>query len=253
MSSNSHPISRCRLLVTAGVTGAAATAGLLRPGRALANSGPQNYQPSWASVDQHPPTPEWFQDAKFGIYYHWGVFSVPAFSNEWYPRNMHDPGSIENQHHIATYGDPSAWPYHFFMLGADDKAGNFTKVQPKLVADGGNWDPNARATLFKNAGAKFAGPVAEHHDGYSMWNSQVNEWNSVKTGPGLDQRWELQDAGNGRYHIVNRGTGTALDGMGQHGDRLRHRHVGGQRQHQQRVHDHRSLTQTASTPFGKGG
>ena len=186
MSSNSHPISRRRLLITTGVTGAAAAAGLLRPGRALANSGPQSYQPTWASVDQHPPAPQWFQDAKFGIYYHWGVFSVPAFSNEWYPRNMYNPGSVENQHHIATYGDPSVWPYHFFMLGANDKSGNFTKFAPKLVANGGNWDPNAWATLFKNAGAKFAGPVAEHHDGYSMWNSQVNEWNSVKTGPGLD-------------------------------------------------------------------
>ncbi|HZR51973.1 MAG TPA: alpha-L-fucosidase [Streptosporangiaceae bacterium] len=186
MPSNSHPISRRRLLITTGVTGAAAAAGLLRPGSALANSGPQSYQPTWASVDQHPPAPQWFQDAKFGIYYHWGVFSVPAFSNEWYPRNMYNPGSIENQHHIATYGDPSVWPYHFFMLGANDKAGNFTKFAPKLVSNGGNWDPNAWATLFKNAGAKFAGPVAEHHDGYSMWNSQVNEWNSVKTGPGLD-------------------------------------------------------------------
>ena len=187
MSENPFPIiSRRRLLVATGVTGAAAAAGLLKPGRALANSGPQSYTATWASVDQHPPAPAWFQDAKFGIYYHWGVFSVPAFSNEWYPRNMYNSGSTENQHHIATYGDPSVWPYHLFMLGANNKAGQFTKFQPKLVSAGGNWDPNAWAALFKAAGAKFAGPVAEHHDGYSMWNSQVNEWNSVKTGPGLD-------------------------------------------------------------------
>ncbi|HEX6525862.1 MAG TPA: alpha-L-fucosidase [Streptosporangiaceae bacterium] len=182
----SLPISRRRLLFATGVTGAAAAAGLLRPGVARANNGPQSYQPTWASVDQHPPAPGWFQDAKFGIYYHWGVFSVPAFSNEWYPRNLYNPGSVENQHHIATYGDPSVWPYHNFMLGANNKAGQFTKFAPKLVSQGGSWDPNAWATLFKNAGARFAGPVAEHHDGYSMWNSQVNEWNSVKTGPGLD-------------------------------------------------------------------
>jgi alpha-L-fucosidase len=186
MSSSPFPISRRRLLFTTGVTGAAAAAGLLRGGTARANSGPQSYTASWSSVDQHPPAPTWFQDAKFGIYYHWGVFSVPAFSNEWYPRNMYNSGSTENQHHIATYGDPSVWPYHFFMLGANNKAGQFTKFAPKLVSAGGNWDPNAWAALFKAAGARFAGPVAEHHDGYSMWNSQVNEWNSVKTGPGLD-------------------------------------------------------------------
>ena len=187
MSSPSpHPISRRQLLFATGVTGAAAAAGLLRPGRALATSGPQSYTASWSSVDQHPPAPQWFMDAKFGIYFHWGVFSVPAFSNEWYPRNMYNAGSAENQHHIATYGDPSVWPYHNFILGANNKAGQFTKFQPKLVSAGGNWDPTAWASLFKRAGAKFAGPVAEHHDGYSMWNSQVNEWNSVKTGPGLD-------------------------------------------------------------------
>src|ERR1017187_1002255 len=69
---------------------------------------------------------------------------------------------------------------------AYNKAGQFTKFQPKLTSAGGNWDPTAWAALFKAAGARFAGPVAEHHDGYSMWNSQVNEWNSVKTGPNLD-------------------------------------------------------------------
>lgn len=186
MSSSARPLSRRRLLVTTGVTGAAAAAGLGRPGAARANAGPQSYTATWASVDQHPPAPVWFQDAKFGIYYHWGVFSVPAFGNEWYPRNMYISGSPENQHHIATYGDPSVWPYHYFMLGASDKAGNFTKFAPKLASAGGNWDPQAWAALFEAAGAKFAGPVAEHHDGYSMWNSQVNEWNSVNTGPGLD-------------------------------------------------------------------
>ena len=142
MSSRSpHPISRRQLLFATGVTGAAAAAGLLRPARALATSGPQSYTASWSSVDQHPPAPQWFMDAKFGIYFHWGVFSVPAFSNEWYPRNMYNAGSAENQHHIATYGDPSVWPYHNFILGANNKAGQFTKFQPKLVSAGGNWDP----------------------------------------------------------------------------------------------------------------
>ncbi|GII74993.1 alpha-L-fucosidase [Sphaerisporangium melleum] len=183
MSSSSFQFSRRSLLAGAG---GVAAAGLLGIRPAFATEGPQSYTPSWASVDQHPPAPEWFQDAKFGIYYHWGVFSVPAFANEWYPRNMYNNGSGENNHHKSVYGDPSAWPYHNFINGARDKAGNWVQFAPKLKSAGGNFDPNEWAQLFLDAGAKFAGPVAEHHDGYSMWNSSVNEWNSVLTGPKLD-------------------------------------------------------------------
>ena len=183
MSSSSFRLSRRQLLAAAGITGAAT---VLKVGRALAISGPTSYTASWSSVDQHPPAPEWFQDAKFGIYYHWGVFSVPAFNNEWYPRDMYLDGSASNNHHKAVYGDPSAWPYHNFINGARDKAGNFVQFAPKLKSAGGNFDPDDWAQLFLDAGAKFAGPVAEHHDGYSMWNSSVNEWNSVATGPRLD-------------------------------------------------------------------
>jgi alpha-L-fucosidase len=186
MSSSSRRLTRRGVLTAIGVTGLAATAGPGRPGILWATSGPSSYTASWASVDQHPPAPEWFQDAKFGIYYHWGVFSVPAFGNEWYPRNMYIGGSAENQHHIATYGDPSAWPYHNFINGARDKAGNWVQFAPKLTSAGGAFDPHAWAQLFADAGARFAGPVAEHHDGYSMWNSTANEWNSVATGPRLD-------------------------------------------------------------------
>ncbi|MEV4148756.1 alpha-L-fucosidase [Amycolatopsis sp. NPDC049691] len=164
----------------------AATAGLLRGGIAAATAGPSSYTPTWSSVDQHPPAAEWFQDAKFGIYFHWGVFSVPAFGNEWYPRNMYISGSSENNHHKAVYGDPSAWPYHNFVNGARDKAGNWVQFAPKLKSAGGNFDPAEWAQLFADAGARFAGPVAEHHDGFSMWNSAVNEWNSVAKGPRLD-------------------------------------------------------------------
>lgn len=186
MPSSSFHLTRREMLAAIGLTGVAAAGGLLRPGIVWANSGPGSYTPSWSSVDQHPPAPQWYQDAKFGIYYHWGVFSVPAFGNEWYPRNMYDNGSAENSHHKAVYGDPSSWPYENFMLGARDKAGNWVQFAPKPKSAGGNFDPNAWAQLFADAGAKFAGPVAEHHDGYSMWNSTVNEWNSVKTGPKLD-------------------------------------------------------------------
>jgi alpha-L-fucosidase len=176
-------------LTAAGAAGATAlgAADLLRAAPAFAAiPGPTSYSATWSSVDQHPPAPEWFQDAKFGIYYHWGAFSVPAYGNEWYPRNMYNNGSAENNHHRAVYGDPSVWPYHNFINGARDKAGNWVQFAPGLTSAGGAFDPNAWAQLFVDAGAKFAGPVVEHHDGFSMWNSSVNEWNSVARGPRLD-------------------------------------------------------------------
>jgi alpha-L-fucosidase len=176
-------VNRRRILLTAGLAGAA---GLARAGAVWATEGPSSYTPTWSSVDQHPPAAEWFQDAKFGIYYHWGVFSVPAFANEWYPRNMYVAGSGENNHHRTVYGDPSVWPYHNFINGANDRSGRFVQFAPRLRSAGGNFDPGEWAQLFADAGARFAGPVAEHHDGYSMWNSAANEWNSVATGPRLD-------------------------------------------------------------------
>jgi alpha-L-fucosidase len=186
MSSSSNLFGRRRVLTAIGATGAAAATGALRAGVVWATAGPSHYDPTWASVDQHPPAAEWFQDAKFGIYYHWGVWSVPAFGSEWYPRNMWISGSNENQHHVSTFGDLSTFPYHAFINGGRDRAGNFVQFAPRLRSAGGNWDPNDWAQLFADAGAKFAGPVAEHHDGFSMWNSSVNEWNSVAKGPRLD-------------------------------------------------------------------
>ncbi|KUO16491.1 alpha-L-fucosidase [Streptomyces dysideae] len=144
------------------------------------------YTPTWSSVDRHVPAPEWFQDAKFGIYHHWGAFSVPAFNNEWYPRDMYIPDHPVHRHHIQTYGDPSTWPYHRFIDGGHDKSGRFVRFAPKLRSAGGLFDPDEWAQLIADAGARFAGPVAEHHDGFSMWDSRVNEWNSVAKGPRLN-------------------------------------------------------------------
>lgn len=147
------------------------------------------YSANWTSLDTHNPAPEWFQDAKFGIYFHWGAFAVPAFGNEWYPRNMFNKAgnSGEYGHHLATFGDPYGdWGYDKFLKGANDMSGKFTQFAPKLVSAGGAFDPDAWAQMFLDAGAWFAGPVAEHHDGYSMWDSKSNEWNSVLLGPKLD-------------------------------------------------------------------
>ncbi|MBN2029639.1 alpha-L-fucosidase [bacterium] len=152
------------------------------------------FQPNFESLEQSNPVPEWFKDAKFGIYFHWGVYSVPAFSNEWYPRSMYLKRSPENRHHIETYGKVSQWPYDHFITGDKDKQGNFVQFAPKLKSEGGQFDPEEWAQLFADAGAKFAGPVAEHHDGFSMWASKVNPWNAKALGPKLDLVGLLTDA-----------------------------------------------------------
>jgi alpha-L-fucosidase len=156
---------------------------------AAAQTQPASYTASWASVDQHPAAPEWFKDAKFGIYFHWGAFGTAAFGSEWYPRNMFNRGgnSAEYQHQLQVYGDPFGnWGYDKFIIGANDKMGRFVQFAPKLASNGGAWDPDAMAQLLVDAGAWFAGPVAEHHDGFSMWDSKVNAWNSLSKGPQLN-------------------------------------------------------------------
>jgi alpha-L-fucosidase len=155
---------------------------------------PLKYEASWSSLEQVNPVPEWFKDAKFGIYFHWGVYSVPAFGNEWYPRHMYMEGRKENLHHIEKYGTPEEWPYHYFITGAKDKRGNFVQFAPKLKSEGGNFDPEEWADLLAKSGAKFAGPVAEHHDGFSMWASKVNPWNAKNYGPKKDLVGLLVDA-----------------------------------------------------------
>ncbi|GAB2859714.1 alpha-L-fucosidase [Lentzea nigeriaca] len=177
-----NPLSRRHFgLLAAGGLAAAAL-----PRSVAAASGSDSYEPTWPSIDRHLAAPEWFQDAKFGIYWHWGAFTTPEFGNEWYGRNMYQAGSNENKHHTATYGDPSVWGYDKFIDGGTDTAGNRVQFAPKLVSQGGKFDPDEWLRLVKDSGAKFAGPVAEHHDGFSMWDSRVNEWNSVARGPRLD-------------------------------------------------------------------
>jgi alpha-L-fucosidase len=140
------------------------------------------YEESWESLAQHNEEPEWFQDAKLGIYFHWGIYSVPAFGNEWYPRWMHFENRKEYEHHLENYGHPSEFGYHKF-------AEMFTAE---------NFDAEEWASLFIKAGARFAGPVAEHHDGYSMWDSEITPWNTADTGPGRDITGELEKAIKGK-------------------------------------------------------
>ncbi len=130
------------------------------------NSTPK-YEANWESLAKHNEEPDWFQDSKLGIYFHWGVYSVPAFGSEWYPRNMHFEGSGDFKNHVEKYGHPSEFGYHDFV--------------PMFKAE--NFDAKEWADLFLKAGARFAGPVAEHHDGFSMWDSEFTPWNTMDKGP----------------------------------------------------------------------
>ncbi len=136
------------------------------------------YTADWESLNRHEQAPEWFRDDKFGIYFHWGVYSVPAFGNEWYPRNMHLKGRRENAHHLEKYGDPVEFGYDKFV--------------PQFTAE--KFDADEWAELFVKAGARFAGPVAEHHDGFSMWASKLTPWNAKNKGPRRDLTGELAQA-----------------------------------------------------------
>lgn len=150
------------------------------------------YEPTWPSTDTHNASPEWFRDAKFGVYWHWGAFTTPQFNSEWYGRYVYEPDSDTRKEHTRRYGAPEIWGYDHFVTGANDLNGSFVQFHPVLSSQGGAWDPEDWIAAINASGAKFAGPVAEHHDGFSMWDSKVNEWNSVAYGPGMDlvKLWE---------------------------------------------------------------
>jgi alpha-L-fucosidase len=163
-------ITRRNFLKTTGAVAAAlATPPALRSQQA--------FSPSWDSLTKHT-APAWFGDAKFGIYFHWGPYSVPAFDNEWYSRNMYIEGQRANTYHKLVYGPPSKFGYKDFI--------------PMFRAEKFNSDE--WADLLRKAGAKFAGPVSEHADGFSMWDSKVNRWNAAAMGPCRDVVGEMSRA-----------------------------------------------------------
>jgi alpha-L-fucosidase len=140
-----------------------------------ASSGP--YRADWQSLQKYE-VPDWYKDAKFGIFIHWGVYSVPAYGSEWYPRNMYRQGSDEYKHHLSTYGPLTKFGYKDFI--------------PMFRAE--HFNPSAWARLFNQAGAKYVVPVFEHHDGFAMYDSGLSDWTAAKMGPGRDIHGELGKA-----------------------------------------------------------
>jgi alpha-L-fucosidase len=136
-----------------------------------------HFQPTWESLQQYS-VPQWFMEAKLGIFIHWGIYSVPAFGNEWYARNMYRQGSPEFKHHQEKWGHQSKFGYKDFI--------------PMFKAE--NFDADAWVDLFKKAGAQYVVPVAEHHDGFAMYDTALSEWSAAKMGPKRDVVSELTDA-----------------------------------------------------------
>ncbi|GHO47353.1 alpha-L-fucosidase [Ktedonospora formicarum] len=135
------------------------------------------FDANWESLKGYT-IPRWYEDAKFGIFIHWGVYAVPGFGNEWYPRNMYLQDSPEFKHHLATYGP--------------QKQSGYKDLIAQFSAD--KFDPDAWANLFRQAGAQFVVPVAEHHDGFALYDCSFSEWNAVKMGPKRDIIGELAEA-----------------------------------------------------------
>jgi alpha-L-fucosidase len=135
------------------------------------------FAPAWSSLAKFQ-APAWYLDGKFGVFIHWGPYSVPAFGNEWYPREMYRQGTKTFEHHVATWGPQSRFGYKDFI--------------PKFTAE--KFDARRWAALFKAAGFRYVVPVAEHHDGFPMYNCSFTEWSAAKMGPRRDVVGELAEA-----------------------------------------------------------
>jgi alpha-L-fucosidase len=127
------------------------------------------FRADWRSLEGYV-VPAWYKDAKFGIFIHWGVYSVPGVGNEWYPRNMYRQGTWEFEHHAKTFGPQLRFGYKDFI--------------PLLTAE--RFDPAHWADLFRRAGARYVVPVAEHHDGFAMYDCPFSRWNAAAMGPKRD-------------------------------------------------------------------
>ena len=133
------------------------------------------YKADWASLSHHK-VPEWYMRDKIGVFIHWGIYSVPAYGNEWYSRAMYDSACSEFEHHIKTYGNQKDFGYKDFI--------------PMFKAE--RFDAEKWVSLFRKAGMKYVMPVCEHHDGFAMYDTEFNPWNAKEMGPCRDVVGELR-------------------------------------------------------------
>ena len=126
------------------------------------------YQPQWESLKKHK-TPEWFRNAKFGIWAHWGPQCVEG-SGDWMAREMYMEGSWAYKYHVEHYGHPSEF--------------GFKDILPLFKAE--KWDPDKLVERYKRLGAQYFFVLGNHHDNFDLWDSKYQEWNSVNIGPKKD-------------------------------------------------------------------
>ena len=134
-----------------------------------AHAAPTPFTPTWDSLVGGYRTPDWFRDAKFGIWAHWSAQCVPEMG-DWYARSMYLQGHPQYEHHLKTYGHPA-------QVG-------FMEMNNRWKAE--NWDPEALLDLYVKAGAKYFVALANHHDNFDNYNSKYHGWNSVRVGPKKD-------------------------------------------------------------------
>lgn len=146
---------------------AAATAGAT--GLPAAQATAVTFQPTWDSLVENYRTPDWFRDAKFGIWAHWSAQCVPEMG-DWYARSMYIQGNWQYEHHLKTYGHPAD-------VG-------FMEMNNRWKAE--NWDPEFLLDLYAKAGAKYFVALANHHDNFDNYDSKYHAWNSVRVGPKRD-------------------------------------------------------------------
>lgn len=138
---------------------------------------PEKFDADWESLKTYE-VPEWWRNTKFGIYFHWGPYTVPAYETEWYSHWMYIKDSKFEKYHNQVYGTTDKFGYKDFIP----------------MFRGEKFDADEWAQLFKDAGAQFAGPCAEHADGFAMWDSALTEWDSYDMGPKIDVVGEMQRA-----------------------------------------------------------
>jgi alpha-L-fucosidase len=140
---------------------------LLGAAPAFAQARPR-FEPNWTSLQQYR-CPDWFRDAKFGIWAHWGPQGLPR-QGDWYARNMYIPGTRQYKYHLARYGHPSRF--------------GFKDIIP--LWKGENWEPETLIRRYKRAGARYFFALGVHCDNFDCWNSSHHRWNSVNFGPKKD-------------------------------------------------------------------
>jgi len=182
----------CKLFAFTPVLPLCLAVGVSLPG--VAQEAAKHYEPTLASLDAHP-LPGWYDDAKLGIFIHWGLYSVPAWAQpqdpnhvtggvgntpyaEWYYNSMRNPGSPTEKYHKEHYG-------------ADF---NYYDFAPEFDKESAKWNPDAMAAIFRDAGAKYVVLTTKHHEGFTLWPSKVPNPNQAHIHAARDITGELTEA-----------------------------------------------------------